>query len=366
MDLMFKFATNILQMYKTMTEIFKQAIEGTVHLGRIMRELAEDQLPENAVVSESDHADFKDVITKARLQNPWFTDQNTKSQLKALGERLNDKELIDWLSRYEISASKNKTVAIIMAGNIPLVGFHDLLCALVCGFNVKAKLSSDDALLLPALMHIWKLTHSDLANKVEFVEGKLDKFDAVIATGSNNSARYFNKYFGEYPHLIRKNRTSVAVLRGDESVQDLKNLGNDVFRYFGLGCRNVTKIFVPQEFKMDRLFEAFFDFKEIVNHNKYANNYDYHKALLLMNQDELLDNNFLLLKEEKEQLVSPVGSLFTHRYASIEEVEGILSNRKDEIQCVVGEGYIPFGQSQEPGLSDYADGEDTIQFLLGV
>ncbi|MGB0423905.1 MAG: acyl-CoA reductase [Flavobacteriales bacterium] len=349
-----------------MVENFKQAIEGIVHLGRIMCELAENQLPENAALSASDHWSFSDDITRARLVNPWFKEENTRSQLKALGGRLNESELLDWLSRYEIPASKNKTVAIIMAGNIPLVGFHDVLCALMCGFKVKAKLSSDDPVLLPSLMKIWEHTHSVLAKRVEFVEGKLEDFDAVIATGSNNSARYFHQYFDSYPHLIRKNRTSVAVLLGDETEEELKNLGNDVFKYFGLGCRNVTKVFIPQDFNLNRLFEAFFDFKEIVDHNKYANNYDYHKALWLMNKDELLDNGFLLVKEEDERLVSPVGSLFTQRYSNIDELEQLLENRREEIQCVVGKKHVPFGKAQEPALDDYADGVDTVQFLLTV
>lgn len=363
---MFKFAANILQKLKIMVENFKQAIEGIVHLGRIMCELAENQLPENAAVSVTDHASFSDDITRARLMNPWFKDENTRAQLSALGGRLNEVELLDWLSRYEISSSKEKTVAIIMAGNIPLVGFHDVLCALLCGFKVKAKLSSDDSILLPSLMKIWSHTHPSLSGSVEFVEGKLEGFDAVIATGSNNSARYFHQYFDNYPHLIRKNRTSVAVLQGNETEEELKQLGDDVFRYFGLGCRNVTKVFIPQDFNLDQLFEAFYDHKEIIDHNKYVNNYDYHKALWLMNKEELLDNGFLLVKEEKERLVSPVGSLFTQRYASINEVEQLLESRSDEIQCVVGKEYVPFGKAQEPALDDYADGIDTIQFLLAV
>jgi hypothetical protein len=332
-------------------------------LGNLMRLLGNNQpWPGfNSGLTEEEYHSLQVLINKQVIHNGWFTPQNVRSAMLALGAQLEITKLEEWCNRYEF-ADTPKKVALIMAGNIPLVGFHDFLCVLLSGNKVVAKLSSEDKQLLPALAtHLIKF-EPELAEWIRLTDGKIGEVDAVIATGSDNSAVYFEQYFGKYPHIFRRNRTSVAVLNGSETKEELLQLGHDVFDYFGLGCRNVSHLIIPENFDLNRFFEAIVTFGEIVNHHKYANNYDYNKAVYLLNKVELLDNNFVLLRET-EDLFSPLGMLHYHRYKDVKEVEEYLINYAEKIQAIVGKGYIPFGAAQCPSLDDYADGVDTMRFL---
>lgn len=341
----------------------KQRIEAFVHLGKIMKSLADEEFQSAVGLTQEEFDAYQELIQRAKHYNAWFVEENVRAQMRSLASMLDKETLSAWVSDYTLQSKSAKKVAIIMAGNIPMVGFHDLMCVLMSGHHALVKYSSEDDRLIPALLKLWGLAWPDMAKRISQAEGKMTGFDAVIATGSNNSARYFEQYFGDYPHIIRKNRTSIAVLTGDETKEDLLALGKDVFNYFGLGCRNVTKLFLPKNFEIQTIFEAWFSFQEIINHNKYANNYDYHKALWLMNQEQILDNGFLMLREEEDQLVSPVGSLYYQRYDNQEAMKKVLVDRADELQCIVGEGGIPFGKAQFPRIDDYADGVDTMSFL---
>ena len=304
------------------------------------------------------------VIRKAHIHNGWFTETSVRSALGGISSWLTENQLEEWASPY-FQKDETKKIAIIMAGNIPLVGFHDFLSVFMSGYRSLIKLSSDDRHLFPAIVELMRDINPNVHQWVEVRDARLNGFDAVIATGSNNSANYFESYFGKYPHIIRKNRHSIAVLDGSESKEDMQKLGKDVFTYFGLGCRNVTQLLLPIDFKLNRIFEGFYGFKDVINHNKYANNYDYNKAVHLMNQEKMLDNGFLLLKED-DQLASPLGILHYRYYHNQEELEHILAERSSEIQAVVGKQYIPFGQSQNPGLEDYADCVNTLEFLAKI
>lgn len=312
-------------------------------------------------VTASEYEQLQTVINRQVSYNGWFTKENVRRSLFELGSRLSESELQDWASQYAFAESPKK-VLIVMAGNIPLVGFHDFLSVLISGNSAACKLSSDDKTLLPALAgHLLNFLPS-LKERIEFTAGKTSGFDAVIATGSDNSMKYFEQYFGKYPHIFRKNRTSVAVLSGEETKDELEKLGDDIFGYFGLGCRNVSHLIVPSDFDLNRFFEGIFPHGDVINNNKYGNNYDYNKAVYLMNQHELLDNNFVLLRES-EQLFSPLSMIHYHRYSEKEQVNQYLSKYQTEIQVVVGKGYQSFGTAQSPSLNDYADGIDTMKWL---
>jgi hypothetical protein len=252
-----------------------------------------------------------------------------------------------------------------MAGNIPLVGFHDFLCVLASGNKVICKLSSEDNKLLPILSKILVHFLPELESRITFSNRNLSEFDAIIATGSNNSLLHFKQYFSKYPHLFRHNRTSIAVLTGKETKDELTLLGTDILDYFGRGCRNVTHLVLPRGFELNRFFEAIVDQGEVINNKKYGNNYDYNKAIHLMNQAVFLDNNFLLLKES-EDLFSPLAMLHYHYYDSEIEVSNYIEKYQNEIQCVVGRKFIPFGRAQCPSLNDYADNIDTMKWLNSI
>jgi len=245
------------------------------------------------------------------------------------------------------------------------VGLHDVLSVILSGHVAFVKLSTDDNLLMPALFKILIRLDESVENQLVFADGLMKDMEAVIATGSNNTSRYFEQYFGHLPHIIRKSRSSVAILNGNETEEELKSLGRDVFAYFGLGCRNVSKVFVPKGYQIDRIFNAFYDYNAIINHHKYANNYDYNKAVWLLNSEQLLDNGFLLLKEDSS-LASPTGSLYFEYYEDEFELRKNLEERQAEIQCIVSNADIPFGGSQRPALWDYADGVDTLAFLQSL
>ena len=312
---------------------------------------------------------LKEAITLAEHKNGWFIEDNVLFALKNWGHLLTEEHLSAWLSEYELNQSSIKSVAVIMAGNIPLVGFHDLLAVLLTGNRALVKLSSNDNVLIYIVRDYLISIEPLFEERISFVEGKITGFDAVIATGSNNTARYFEHYFGTVPNIIRKNRNSIAVLTGDESAAQLKALGEDIFRYYGLGCRSVSKLFVPIDYNFDSFFESIYEYHPIIERQKYANNYDYNKAVYLMSEFKILDNGFLILKEDISYS-SPIASLFYENYSSLETIKRRLNSDKEQLQCVVGNGVlneeIPFGETQNPSLSDYADGVDTIDFLKNI
>ena len=341
----------------------KGIIKSFVQLGSLMVALAkESEWNDFSMgVTEQEYAKLQNTINKQVIYNGWFTPENVRNSLLAIGESLNEVELSKWVSEYAY-ATDPKNVGIIMAGNIPLVGFHDFLCAIISGNNVTCKLSSDDKYLLPALTKPLFEFLPELKKKITFSDGYIGQIDAVIATGSDNSATYFKQYFGKYPHIFRKNRSSVAVLTGNESKHDIEKLGADIFSYFGLGCRSVSHLLLPREFDLKRFFEGIFSYSNVINNNKYGNNYDYNKAVYLLNQEELLDNNFVLIRES-EELFSPLAMLHYHFYDNQKDIDSYLNSNKNRIQIVVGQNYVPFGDAQCPELNDYADGIDVMKWL---
>ncbi|MBD3638788.1 MAG: acyl-CoA reductase [Crocinitomicaceae bacterium] len=313
-------------------------------------------------INESEYQNLEELVQKVHIYNGWFKDEQVRKSLQGIASWLTEESLNNWQSQYSLKDHSDKKVAIIMAGNIPLVGFHDFISVFLSGHKAIVKMSSEDKHLFPAILNIMALFDERIWERVELIEEAIRDFDAVIATGSDNSARYFETYFGKYPSIIRKNRTSIAVLTGKESKEDFYALGKDIFDYFGLGCRNVSQIWIPKDFNLNLFFEGIYEHNEIIHHNKYANNYDYNKAVFLMNQETLLDNGFILLKEERS-LYSPLAVLHYQRYNDKSEVEQFIKDHADQIQVVVGAGYLPFGQTQLPRLMDYADGVDTMAFL---
>ncbi|MFM7022800.1 MAG: acyl-CoA reductase [Flavobacteriales bacterium] len=313
---------------------------------------------------------FHAIIPLVKSYNGWFSEASVINACEGIQAFLKVENLTCWVSSYskDIAALKNKkNVLIVMAGNIPMVGFHDLLCVLVSGNRAIVKLSSDDHKLLPALMEMLYETEPRFKEEVEFVERPAKGFDAVIATGSDNSSRYFEYYFGKYPHIIRKNRISVAVLNGRESLSDLQLLAKDVFQYYGLGCRNVAKIFVPHNYTFSTLMEAFKSILPYLENNKYQNNLEYQKAVMLLNKDPFIDGGFIFLKEAESPFTA-VSVLNYEFYSDPAELEPFFTKYNEKIQCVVGacKGGLPFGAAQSPGLCDYADGVDTMKFLTGL
>lgn len=307
---------------------------------------------------------FNSIAESARLENPWFTKENVSMALKGIQLYLKADPLKQWTSRYTLESTKPKTIALVMAGNIPLVGFHDFLCVLISGNRVQIKLSSKDSKLLQYLIKHLVWLEPGFQNYIEFKD-KLENFDAIIATGSDNSARYFEYYFRKYPNIIRKNRTSCAILTGKESADDIEKLGTDIFSYYGLGCRNVSKLYVPVDYSFQNLLSSWDKFKDAVHHHKYCNNYDYQKSIMLVNATPFLDNGFILL-QESERLVSPIAGLYYERYTNDSGLKIKLKGNAEKIQCIVGKeepATIPFGQAQYPKVWDYADQLDTMKFL---
>lgn len=308
-------------------------------------------------------------IERAMQHNAWFIKENIFFNLRQWAQNLTAEKLTDWVKPYTLNEGNPKTVAVIMAGNIPLVGFHDFLSVLISGNKVLVKQSSKDKFLLSCLAEFLIRKNPEFKTLIEFTEERLEDFDAVIATGSDNTARYFEYYFSHRPLIIRKNRSSIAVLIGDETKEDLENLSEDIFRYFGLGCRNVSKLYVPENYNFTEFFEAVFPWGPIINHHKYANNYDYYKAVYLMGGQVFLENNFLIVKEDKSD-ASPIACVFYEYYTDTQALKEKLAQKSDQIQCLVsGEesiGNLHFGQTQKPGLTDYADGVDTLHFLANL
>jgi len=338
-------------------------IKGFVQLGKLMVSLGDEKDWQNfnLGVTKEEYEQLQEVVNRQIAYNGWFTKESVQQSLYALGSQLTEEELNNWSSNYTFSENP-KSVALIMAGNIPLVGFHDFLCVLISGHKAICKLSSDDKTLLPALVeHLFNFV-PELKERIELTTGRLSGIEAVIATGSDNSLKYFEEYFGKYPHIFRSNRTSLAVLNGKESKEDIEALGNDIFNYFGLGCRNVSHVMLPKGFDITRFFEGVFTHSNVINNNKYGNNYDYNKAVYLMNLEPLLENNFVLLRET-DLLFSPLAMVHYHFYENEQEVSDYIEKHRDQIQVVVGEKYTPFGVAQCPKLNDYADGVDTMKWL---
>lgn len=320
----------------------------------------------------------EDLLRMAEAQNRWFTPEFMRQAMQANGEMLQAPVLEKWLSSYPgIDQPRSpKKVGLVLAGNLPMVGWHDVLSVLIAGHHAVVKCSSEDKVLIPAAIRVLEETvGAEFDGRLAFVQGTLQDVDAVIATGSANTNRYFEYYFRDLPKILRSQRTSVAVLDGSETHSELQALGSDVFRYYGLGCRSVTKLMLPRGFNLDRLFGAWVDWGFVAQNNKYANNYDYHKAVWLLNQEQLLENGFLLMKED-EGWMSPVGTLFYEWYDDLESVSSKLNESAGQLQCVstrlpaseLAENVpcVSLGQTQNPSPWDYADGVDTLNFLLAL
>ncbi len=351
----------------------EKRIKAFILLGNFMSQFSDSKASkkENISLNDSFFIGMQNLIKNSKSYNGWFTKDNLYYSLKCLSESLSEQNINHWLSAYTIQEPTPKTVALIMAGNIPLVGFHDFISVLISGNKVLVKLSSKDKQLLPYLANYLIAIDDGFKDYITFTEEKLENFDAVIATGSNNSARYFEYYFGKYPNIIRKNRNSIALLTGHETKEQLEDLANDIFRYFGMGCRNVSKIYLPLNYNFDSFFNAIYCWKEVINDNKYMNNYDYNKAVYLMSTNEsrgnLLDNEFLLLKEDKG-FSSPISVVFYETFTNINQLKTQLLSESESIQCTVAnvgiDSEIDFGQTQNPKLWEYADDIDTLDFLL--
>lgn len=338
-------------------------VQAFCQLGLVMRNIGENKPWESfdIGITASEYDEFNALMGTLKHHNGWFTEEMIRKAIGNLGESLNKENLEQWCDQYTFS-KKPKTIAVIMAGNIPLVGFHDFLCVLLSGNRIMAKMSSEDDKLLPVLAEFLICFYPEVKDFISFSDRNMKGFDAVIATGSNSSFLHFEQYFSKYPHIFRKNRTSIAILDGTESESQLKALGDDIFVFFGRGCRSVSHLLLPRSFEINKVFEHIVHQGAVINNKKYGNNYDYNKAVHLMNQEKLLDNNFVLLKETK-LLSSPLGMLYYHFYDDVDEVNSYCEEHKDSIQCRVGAGGLPFGTAQSPKLNDYADNVDTMQWL---
>ncbi|MTI19931.1 acyl-CoA reductase [Fulvivirga sp. RKSG066] len=312
--------------------------------------------------------EIEQLQLRAASENPWFTADNVKASIEGIAKFLDASVLSDWVAQYDVK-DQQKTIGVVMAGNIPLVGFHDLLCVIISGNKLKPKLSSKDSSLMHYVIDKLIAINPAMSDYIHIAD-QLKGIDGIIATGSDNSSRYFEYYFSKYPHIIRKNRTSCAILDNESSESDLEALGNDIFKYFGLGCRNVSKLYVPENYDFTKFFESIEGFNEVKHHHKYANNYDYNKSIYLVNKDHHLDNGFLILKPDSA-LVSPISVLFYKEYKNGQELKESLTEQKDKIQCIVSKdgvwpGSKPFGKAQLPEVDDYADGVDTMKFLTAL
>lgn len=340
-------------------------------LGHFLSQFSVDTIKkaDNIEYNEIFFDGFLHQIKLAQENNSWFTKDNILFSLHTWSKALTKNNLIDFAKNTQLHDIVPKKVAIIMAGNIPLVGFHDFLSVLISGHSVLVKQSTSDKHLLPFLAKYLEYVDHSFKGKITFTEEKLTHFDAVIATGSNNTARYFEYYFKNKPNIIRKSRNSVAVIKGNESIDDFTKLSDDVFQYFGLGCRSVSKLYVPKNYNFETFFNGMFAKKEIINNAKYANNYDYNKAVYLMSEFDLLENGFLMIKED-ESYASPIATLFYEYYDNEIDLKIKLHQDKEQIQCIVANNFIEnevaFGQTQYPKLTDYADGVNTLQFLSKI
>jgi hypothetical protein len=332
-----------------------QRVNAFVKLGKYISEAIQDE-------------EIEEWIAEANSRNNWFTPENVKTSLLAIAmEYLNESTLLNWVSQYN-EPQNVKKVGVVMAGNIPAVGFHDALCVLVSGHILLAKPSSDDQTLIRRLLNKLIEIEPVFGEFIHFVE-RLNDADAYVATGSDNTARYFHYYFSKKPHIIRRNRTSVALLSGNESEAELTALGQDIFQYYGLGCRNVSKLFVPTGYDFTKFYESIESYSALaLQHHKYFNNYEYNKSILLVNRIQHFDNGFLILTESKA-LVSAISVVHFEYYDTLDDLKPILLEASDKIQCIVSspeleiDHTIPFGLAQKPAIHDYADSVDTMAFL---
>lgn len=346
-------------------------IEAFTKLGSFLSQFSEEKIEkkENILNNDIFFDGFKNQIKLAEENNSWFTKNNILFSLNNWSKSLTTDNLKNYISDLDIKKNNKKTIAIVMAGNIPLVGFHDFLSVLLSGHSVIVKQSSNDRNLLPFLSKYLEYAYEDFKGNILFTEDKLIDFDAVIATGSNNTARYFEYYFKNKPNIIRKNRNSVAIITGNETEEDYINLSKDIFQYFGLGCRSVSKIYVPKDYNFEVFFKGMYNKREIINNAKYANNYDYNKAVYLMSEFNLLENGFLMIKED-ESYASPIATIFYEYYENETDLKIKLYQDRDKIQCIVAKDFIEnevsFGQTQHPKLTDFADGINTLEFLSKI
>lgn len=349
----------------------QQRINAFSKLGTFLSQFTTNGIQKKDTIEANDlfFDGFKHQIKLAKEHNGWFTQANVLFSLESWANALTAHNLLKWTSNYQLQQLAPQRVGIIMAGNIPLVGFHDFLSVLITGHHVVVKQSSNDKHLLPFLAKYLEIIEPQFKDTITFTEGKLENFDAVIATGSDNTARYFEYYFKNKPSIIRKNRNSVAILTGNETKEQLEALADDIFRYYGLGCRNVSKLFLPKDYNFDDFFNALYKWHPVINEAKYANNYDYNKAVYLMSEFDMLENGFLMVKEDKSY-ASPIATIFYEFYDSKANLDTKLTEDKDQIQCIVAndfkENEVAFGDTQKPQLWDYADNVDTVEFLLKI
>ncbi|OEK00614.1 acyl-CoA reductase [Roseivirga sp. 4D4] len=329
--------------------------EGLSALGKWLKTIEKDELDQ--------------LILMAGNENSWFTPDSIRSAFKAWSQVLSPEKIERWTADYTLSPTTPKRIGLIMAGNIPLVGLHDLLTVLVSGNEAHIKYSSQDRALMSEVVNQLKVINPNFGDQIKVIE-RLNDVDAIIATGSDNSARYFKHYFSKYPHIIRQNRVSVGIVNGNETEEELSKIGRDAFQYFGLGCRNVSKVFVPKGFELPKLIKSLEAFGPILDHHKYRNNYDYNKSIYLVNGENHLDSGFFLMRES-EDLVSPISVIYYEPYESLAALDLKLSASREKIQCMVSkgawyEGSLDFGTAQSPELWDYADGVDTLEFLSSL
>ena len=329
-------------------------------LGQLFNDYSNKNNNTNEWIEKLDNA-----LVNASNRNKWFTKENLDFCVKTWGNTLTESHISTWLNTYSIQQTSQR-LGLVLAGNIPLVGLHDVLSGLACGYSIEIKSSSNDNILLPFVIGFLTERQPEWHDKISFTDGKLEKFDRVIATGSTNTARYFEYYFKDVPHIVRKTRNGVAVLDGTETPEELTALCVDIMQYFGLGCRSVSHLLVPEGYDFNELFLPLYDYKELIHHNSYANNYDYNKAVYLMQEEELLENGFIMLKKDNG-LNSPIACIHYSTYKNIKEAEKSIELQQEKIQCVVSsclKNSLAFGQTQHPKLTDYADHVDTMAFLL--
>lgn len=340
----------------------RQRINAFIKIGEFINKHYGQDKPET---EENLHLGLSELVKAAHIYNGWFTSDFVNMAIQNIGKMLTGSELERFSKNIPEENPKPKVVAVICAGNIPMVCFHDILSVLLTGHTVLIKMSSDDNVLLPFFLKLLVHYEAGFDAHIRLADGKLIGFDAVIATGSNNSADQFHHYFSKYPNIIRRNRSSIAVITGNETKEELQALGKDIFYYYGLGCRNVSKLLVPKDYKFDALFESVFSFGYVIDNKKYANNYEYNRTIYLMGTNKFLDNNFLIIKPDN-QIHAPISVVFYESYEKASDIENYLLDNANEIQCVVGTNYIPFGNSQCPVITDFADGINTPDFLVSL
>jgi len=318
----------------------------------------------NYTSSDPNYTKLQTCVDWAQAANGWFTKESIEETIHNWGATLNEQDITQWSKPYNFSFQSQKNILLILAGNIPMVGFHDIISVWLSGHNALVKCASKDEHLLPYMTRFLEVHTAETA--FTFVDKPTNHFDAVIATGSNNSARYFEYYFGNYPHIIRKNRNGVAVLSGNETKKEMESLGKDILQYFGIGCRNVSKVYLPEGYDLNTLFGGIYPLAKVIEHAKYANNYDYNKAVFIMSEQDFQDNGFFLLKKDT-RFSAPIACLHYQFYKKETEMIKELQQNKESIQCIVSSlkipNALPFGTAQKPALWDHADGKDTLLFL---